>query len=168
MKFRLFFLIILNIFFFKLTLADNITYLDLNYIINNTISGKKIISKLNSINNQNLSLLKKEQEVINIEKEEIEKTKNLLSNEELNKKIEVFNIKLLKFNEKQENLSNDFKNLKKIEITNLINKINPLIEKFMIENNIDLILKKENIYVGKSENDITFKLIDLINKNIKE
>ena len=168
MKFRLFFLIILNIFFFKLTLAENITYLDFNYIINNTISGKKIISKLNSINNQNLSLLKKEQEVINIEKEEIEKTKNLLSNEEFNKKIEVLNIKLLKFNEKQESLSNEFKNIKQIEITNLINKINPLIEKFMIENNIDLILKKENIYVGKSENDITFKLIDLINKNIKE
>ena len=168
MKFRLFFLIILNIFFFKLTLADNITYLDFNYIINNTISGKKIISKLNSINDQNLSLLKKEREVINIEKEEIEKTKNLLSNEELNKKIEALNIKLLKFNEKQENLSNEFKNLKQTEIINLVKKINPIIEKFMIENDIDLILKKENIYIGKSENDITLKVVDLINMNIKE
>lgn len=168
MKFRLFFLIILNIFFFKLTLAENITYLDFNYIINNTISGKKIISKLNSINDQNLSLLKKEREVINIEKEEIEKTKNLLSNEELNKKIEALNIKLLKFNEKQENLSNEFKNLKQTEIINLVKKINPIIEKFMIENDIDLILKKENIYIGKSENDITLKVVDLINMNIKE
>ena len=165
---RLIILVILNFFFCELTLANNLTYLDFNYIINNTISGKKIISKLNSINNQNLNLLKKEQEEIKKEKEDIEKTKNLLSNDELNKKIEAFNIKLVKFNEKQENLSNEFKNLKQIEITNFVNKINPLIEKFMIENNIDLILKKENIYIGKSEYDISLKLIDLINKNIKE
>ena len=165
---RLIILIIFNFFFCELTLANNLTYLDFNYIINNTISGKKIISKLNSINDQNLSLLKKEREVINIEKEEIEKTKNLLSNEELNKKIEALNIKLLKFNEKQENLSNEFKNLKQTEIINLVKKINPIIEKFMIENDIDLILKKENIYIGKSENDITLKVVDLINMNIKE
>ena len=36
----------------------------------------------------------------------------------------------------------------------------------MIDNKIDLILKKESIYISKTEYDITNKLITLINKNI--
>ena len=63
-------------------------------------------------------------------------------------------------------MSAEFKELRNNEIANFLKKINPIIETFMIDNKIDLILKKESIYISKTEYDITNKLITLINKNI--
>lgn len=166
MKLKIIILIFLNFFFFQISIASNIAYIDLNYIINNSNSGKIIIDKLEDINIKNLNLLKKEQSSLNNEKTEIEKTKNILSNDELNKKINILNDKLEKFNQKQKVMSAEFKELRNNEIANFLKKINPIIETFMIDNKIDLILKKESIYISKTEYDITNKLITLINKNI--
>ena len=166
MKLKIIILIFLNFFFFQISIASNIAYIDLNYIINNSNSEKIIIDKLEDINIKNLNLLKKEQSSLNNEKTEIEKTKNILSNDELNKKINILNDKLEKFNQKQKVMSAEFKELRNNEISNFLKKINPIIETFMIDNKIDLILKKESIYISKTEYDITNKLITLINKNI--
>ena len=59
MKLKIIILIFLNFFFFQISIASNIAYIDLNYIINNSNSGKIIIDKLEDINIKNLNLLKK-------------------------------------------------------------------------------------------------------------
>ena len=165
MKYKLFFIIFLNIFFCNITLANNIAFIDLNFVINNSILGKKVIEKLESANDKNLDLLKKEQKLLNDEKDEIEKTKNILSKEEIDKKILSFNDKLQNFNKKQDLMSKQFKELKQNEMSALLDIINPIIEKYMIENNIDLMLKKENVYISKTEYDASDIIINLINNN---
>jgi len=165
MKYKFFFIIFLNFFFYNFTLANNIAFIDLNFVINNSILGKKVIEKLESANDKNLDLLKKEQKLLNDEKDEIEKTKNILSKEEIDKKILSFNDKLQNFNKKQDLMSKQFKELKQNEMSALLDKINPVIEKYMIENNIDLMLKKENVYISKTEFDASNIIINLINNN---
>ena len=166
MKNILFILFFFNFFFFKsIVIANNIAFIDLNYIINKSIEGNSVINKLENINKKNLDLLKKEQLSLNNERDDLEKSKNILSKEALNDRILLLNNKLKKFNEKQETLSKEFKNLKETEMSNLINKINPIIEKYMIDNNIDMMLKKDNIYISKSQYDVSNKLIELINSS---
>jgi len=165
MKYKFFFIIFLNFFFYNFTLANNIAFIDLNFVINNSILGKKVIEKLENANDKNLDLLKKEQKLLNDEKDEIEKTKNILSKEEIDKKILSFNDKLQNFNKKQDLMSKQFKELKQNEMSALLDIINPIIEKYMIENNIDLMLKKENVYISKTEYDATDIIINLINNN---
>ena len=166
MKKNFLLLVILNFFLINNSFANNIVFIDLNYIINNSITGKNVINKLEDINNKNLNLLKKEQLLLNKERDDIEKTKNILSQEDLNKKILILNQKLQEFNNKQDLMSGEFKNLRQLEMKNLLDKINPIIEKYMLDNNIDLMLKKENIYISKNDFDVSKKLIELINKNI--
>ena len=166
MKKNFLLLVILNFFLINNSFANNIVFIDLNYIINNSITGKNVINKLEDINNKNLNLLKKEQLLLNKERDDIEKTKNILSQEDLNKKILILNQKLQEFNNKQDLMSGEFKNLRQLEMKNLLDKINPIIEKYMLDNNIDLMLKKENIYISKKDFDVSDKLIELINKNI--
>ena len=166
MKKNFLLLVILNFFLINNSFANNIVFVDLNYIINNSITGKNVINKLEDINNKNLNLLKKEQLLLNKERDDIEKTKNILSQEDLNKKILILNQKLQEFNNKQDLMSGEFKNLRQLEMKNLLDKINPIIEKYMLDNNIDLMLKKENIYISKKDFDVSKKLIELINKNI--
>ena len=164
---KIFLLLVILIFFLSnSSYANNIAFIDLNYIINKSIIGKNVINKLEDINNKNLNLLKKEQTLLNKERDEIEKTKNIISEEELNKKILILNQKLQEFNKKQDLMSAEFKDLRKLEMKNLLDKINPIIEKYMLDNNIDLMLKKENIYISKNDFDVSKKLIELINKNI--
>jgi len=165
MKYKFFFIIFLNFFFYNFTLANNIAFIDLNFVINNSILGKKVIEKLEIANYKNLDLLKKEQKLLNDEKDEIEKTKNILSKEEIDKKILSFNDKLQNFNKKQDLMSKQFKELKQNEMSALLDIINPIIEKYMIENNIDLMLKKENVYISKTEYDASDIIINLINNN---
>jgi len=165
MKYKFFFIIFLNFFFYNFTLANNIAFIDLNFVINNSILGKKVIEKLESANDKNLDLLKKEQKLLNDEKDAIEKTKNILSKEEIDKKILSFNDKLQNFNKKKDLMSKQFKELKQNEMSALLDKINPVIEKYMIENNIDLMLKKENVYISKTEYDASNIIINLINNN---
>ena len=164
---KIFLLLVILIFFLSnSSYANNIAFIDLNYIINKSIIGKNVINKLEDINNKNLNLLKKEQLLLNKERDDIEKTKNILSQEDLNKKILILNQKLQEFNNKQDLMSGEFKNLRQLEMKNLLDKINPIIEKYMLDNNIDLMLKKENIYISKKDFDVSKKLIELINKNI--
>jgi Skp family chaperone for outer membrane proteins len=48
-----------------------------------------------------------------------------------------------------------------------MNTINPIIQKYMNEQSIDILLDKKNIFIAKENFDITQKIIDLINKEIK-
>jgi len=166
MKNKLLLSIVFYFFLINFLYANNIALIDLNFIINNSLVGKNVLKKLDDVNNKNLNILKKDQESLNRENEDIEKTKNILSKDELDKKILTLNDKLKNFNQKQNFMSKEFQELKQKEMTELINKINPIIEKYMIENNIDLMIKKENTYISKIELDVSKKIVELINKNI--
>ena len=164
------FLFFFVIFFFlkNYLLANSLAYIDFNHIINNTDIGISISNKLEKLNNNNISLLNKEQELLNNERDEIKKIQNIISKEELSFKIDEFNKKLDAFNKKQNQMSTDFKNLRQLEISNLLKKINPIIERYMVDKKIDLIIKKENIYISKTEYDITKDVVNLINETIKD
>jgi len=164
MKFIL--LILINFLFFEKILANNLAFIDFNYILNNSTAGIQLINKLEKTNDENINILKTEQLDINNEKLEIEKKKNILSKEELDIKINKYNTRLDKFNLKQDDMSNNFKKLRENEITRFIKYINPVIENYMVKNNIDLIIKKESIYISKTELDITNEIIKLIDGKI--
>ncbi len=53
------------------------------------------------------------------------------------------------------------------KIKNLFDKMNPIIENYMDQNSIDILLDRKNVYIGNVGSDITKKIIDEINKNIK-
>jgi len=164
MKFIL--LILINFLFFEKILANNLAFIDFNYILNNSTAGIQLVNKLQKTNVSNIKILKNEQLDINKEKLKKKKKKNILSNEELNIKISKYNTRLEKFNLKQDEMSNNFKKLRENEITDFIKNINPLIENYMVKNNIDLIIKKESIYISKTDLDISNEIIKLIDSKI--
>ena len=49
-----------------------------------------------------------------------------------------------------------------------MNLINPIIEKYMNDQSIDILLDKKNIFIAKSNHDITQNIIDIIDKEIKD
>ena len=62
---------------------------------------------------------------------------------------------------------NNFKNEKNKELENLLIIINPIIQEYMKDNSIDILLNSKNIFMGRKEIDLTEKLIKEIDKKIQ-
>jgi len=157
------------IFFNTIAISqEKIVFFDIDNILNNSIAGKKILLYLDEINKENISNLKKnELEIKNSEKKLLSK-KNLINEEKFNNEIKLIETKIREFRLLKQNLTSEFIKKKENEILKFINLVNPIIEKYMKENNIGLVLDKKNVFIAKSNYDITSILLDIINKEIKD
>ena len=164
-----FFLIILFLFNLNLSNAnDNIVYIDINFILENSIVGKSINTQIKSLQNkENENFKIKEKKLIENEKKLISQ-KNILDENQFKNEVD-----------KHKKNLNDYRNQKKIMFDNLnkkkseylkkvLNSLNPIISKYVEENEISLVLQKNNIIVAKKELDITNKILALLNEQIKE
>ncbi len=169
MKFKkiVFLILFFNLYFINVNAENKIVFLDIDYVINNTLIGKKILNDLNQINENNVKILKKKEIELKDIESNITSKKNLISEKEYNNEILTLSKKIQVFKEEKNKMINDFNKKKDSEFINLLNKINPLIKKFMSDNEIDVVLDKKNIIIGSANSDITEDLIDLINKNLK-
>ena len=66
---------------------DNVVFLDINYILSNSDKGKLVLKKLNEKNKINLSELKSKENILKELEIDLEKKKNILSQDELNKQL---------------------------------------------------------------------------------
>ena len=162
---------ILFIFFFLLLTTkaqtnEIIAYLDIDYVFKNSNLGKKIISNLNEQNKKNLlDLKKKEDKLIKMEKDLIEK-KNFLSKVDYDNKLTDLRSNIKIFRTEKDKLVKAFEIKKNDEIKIFFKKVNPILEKFMIDNSIKIIIDKKNVLIAKETLDVTMKINTLINQEL--
>ena len=146
---------------------DQIVYLDLDNIVSNTKAGKLIIDELKK--SKEVALLKfkkKEKELKKIE-DDINKQKNIISDDELKKKITNFRKEITIFNNDKEKVINEFNKKKIDEFNKFFKKITPLIENYVKEKKIDIVLDRKNIFLASKKKDITQEIIKIIDNKIK-
>ena len=159
--------ILLFIFISNSYSQDQIVYLDLDNVVSNTKAGKLILKKLEKSKDSALSKFKnKEQELKKIENE-INKQKNIISDDELKKKLFEFRKELTVFRNERQKVINEFNQKKKLEFNEFFKKITPIIENYMSEKNIDMVLDKKNIFMANKEKNITQEIIKIIDIKIK-
>ena len=159
--------IVLFIFISNSYTQDQIVYLDLDNVVSNTKAGKLILKKLEKSKDTALSKFKnKEQELKKIENE-INKQKNIISDEELKKKLFEFRKELTVFRNERQKVINEFNQKKKLEFNEFFKKITPIIESYVSEKKIDMVLDKKYIFVGSGKKNITKEIIKLIDDKIK-
>ena len=166
MKFFYFFLLIF-IFLFNIsfsTASDKIAFVDLNYILSESNEGKKILAQLEIDNKKNLEFFRIEEEKLKKENQNIEKLKNILSKEEFNNKINIFKNKVNTYNSKKTDKIKLFEETKNSELNIFFTKLNEIMNNFMQENSIQIILDKKNIVMANNKNDISKDILKLINK----
>ena len=169
MKFKkiLFLIIFYNLFFLNVNAESKIVFLDIDYVINNTSIGKKVLNDLNKLNENNVKILKKKESELKEIENTINSKKNLISEEEYNKEIINLSKKIKEFKDEKKKMVNDCTKKKDSAFLDLLSKIDPLIKKLMSENKIDVVLDKKNIIIGSNNSDVTQDLIDLINTNLQ-
>ncbi len=167
-KFR-FLIFLFIICFSNNVLAENkIVFIDIDYLMKNSNIGKLSLKKLEDLNNKNVNSLKdNEQKLKNKEKNLLQK-KNIISKEEFEKEIKILKTEIQKFKTDKDNMVKDFNKLKVEELNKVLEKFNKKIQEYMSEKSIDIVLNKNNIFIGKTSSDITNDILIKINKEFLE
>ena len=149
-------------------LAENkVAYIDLDKILLNTESGKSLFKQLNNLEKLKLENLENEEKKFKEEENKILSTKNILTQDEYIKKVNAFKKKITTYQKKKKSIIDNLQKKKNTEVIRFLKMTNPLIESIMEENSIDILIEKKNIFIAKSNTDITNLVIEDINKNIK-
>tara|TARA_B100000575_G_C23116566_1_gene645539 strand:- start:972 stop:1487 length:516 start_codon:yes stop_codon:yes gene_type:complete len=168
MKKNFYFLIIFFQFYTTYASCENkIYYLDMNYIINKSIPGKSILKKIEDFKIQQTNYLKKKEDLIKVKQNELNTQKNILSEEEINQRVNNLDNDIKKFNIERKDLINDFEIKKKEELDKLVTKISKILEVFMKENSIEYIFNQSNILIASSKFNLNEKILNLVNEKIK-
>ena len=160
-------MILSMIFSLSLKAEEKIAFIDLDMIINQSEYGKKSFKKIdNEYEKEKKKLLSIEKELLSKEKE-ILKQKNILSEEELNKKISSLKKDINDFQNKRKQTNEKFNTVKLEKTNKMVQNLNAILSKYADDNDISLIIQKKFIVIGKSGLDVTEEVLKIFNKEVK-
>ena len=147
---------------------QKIVFVDMDRLISVSKPGSSIFNQLKEINNKNLNFLKKEEKKFKEKEKKLISQKNIISEADFISKVDELKAEIKIYNQKRNKMITDF-NKSKVDNTNsLLKLINPILVKFLNDNEISIILQKKNLVVAKRELDITDDVIMIVNSVIKE
>ena len=158
----LFFLIIITTF---ANSNDKVSFIDIDFILKNSNLGKSILNEIENLNNKNIDELQSKEKELKKIKEEIKSKKNILSEQEFKKEVDLLKEKIKKYRIYKDKLVKDFEQNKNKKLNLFFKEVNPIIQKFMDKNSIDILLDRKNVFIGKKNSDITNQIIQELNKN---
>ena len=135
-------------------------------IMNHSEPGKYINKKIQETNLKKNNEFKLIRDDLKKKEEQLINQKNILNEEEFNKKLKTLKKEFDEYNLKnQYRIENQKKNLINYK-SKLIKLIEPILIDYMKENNINYLLRKKNILVGREDYNKTEEIILLVNNKI--
>jgi len=151
----------------QLKAEDSIAFINIEKVLNNSKKGSEIIKKLEVLKNKNSNIFEKKRDTIKKKEDNILQQKNILSENEFEKKIISLKKEVDEFNKERNSLILEFEKTKKKEIDEFLKLITPLIQKYVSENSVSIVLNQKNIFIGNTKYDITQNIIEIVDKNLK-
>ena len=163
-----FFILLVSLLSFNVSKADEkISYVDVDYILSNSLAGKLLLETLKKEEKLKIENFKVSDDNFKDKEKKILAKKNLITNEEINKELKSLQIDFQSYRKNKMSEIKKFKAKRNKNILNFIKLINPIIENYMTENSISILLDKKNIFIASKDYDITKNLITLIDNKIK-
>ena len=163
----IFLILIFNFFSFSYA-EEKVAYIDMDLILSQSNASISLFSQLKKIETTQLESLNKKEKILKDNENKILSSKNILSNEEYVKKVNIFKKDLTNYQSKKKEIIRNFNIKQNNEIMRFIKLISPLINEYMDKNSISILIEKKNIFIAKSNYDITKNILEIINKEIKE
>jgi outer membrane protein len=158
------FLLLINTY----ALADQkLVTLDMKYVLNNSKAGKEaqdFLKKSLLDNNKKFSDIEN-----NLKKEEtnlLEK-KNILSKEEYQKKADTLRKKVIDYQSQRRTALDKVANQRTKARQTLLKTIDPILNTYIQENDISIVIDKKFVLGGRTDLDITDSIIEKLNKELQ-
>ena len=166
-KIKILFLFLILIYPFNLMAENKVYFINLKKVLNESKAGSAAQEKLvkefenqdKKFKNEANTLKKQETELINQRK--------TLSADEYKKKVSSLRKKNVDFQNRRRNASSNFVKKKNNARNQLLKSLNPILQKYMDENGIMMIMNEKNVILANSKVDLTNTIIDLLDKELK-
>ena len=164
MKKILFFIIILSNFLFISLSKASIGYIDINFILQNSVKGKKIIDELNSLKKNNEKLFNSKKKELDLKRVNLNKIKNITPEKEYQEKISELKKNIDEFNSFQNDKILLFEKLKKEKLDNFFVYLDEILSNYIASNKLKIVIDKKDIIIAEDSLDITKDILILTNK----
>ena len=163
----LFFIVL--IFQSNLTMANqSILYIDMNYLLNNSLAGKSIIAQLKNISETSIKKFKKIEEGLKSEEDKLISKQKILEKEEYLEQLNNFSKKVSNYKIERRNNNDSLLKKKTNAQKKLLNAIDPILKDYSKKNSVLYIIPKKNIIIGNTNLDITQIILKSLDENIKK
>ena len=166
-----FFLFIVSIIIFYTNTAlseEKISFIDMDRVISTSNSGVSILEQLNKLNKKNILFFDKQEKIFKEKEVKLISQKNIISEIDFKDKVDKLKAEINDYNQQKNKMINNFKKLKIDNTNKLLKLINPILVEFSKNNSISILLQKKNVIIGKTELDITDKIIKIVNKKVSK
>ena len=149
-------------FYSRFLFADNIAVINIQYLIENNDQYKALFEEFQRSQEKYFKNFEIEEIDLKLIFDEIEESKLILSENEINIKIDNYNKQLNNFTIKVENFNLHFENQIENNREIVLKEIIELLEKYAIENNIDLIIDANSYLIASNKIDITENIYNVL------
>ena len=148
--------------------SDTLVYIDLNRLLTESIASVEANKKFEIVLKENIDNFEKIKNKLKEEESSLISQKNILSNNEYQKKINKLREKTKEYRDNRKNKINELRKQKVLISSNFIQLLNPIIADYAASKSISIVIQKKNIIIGKLELDITNDILEIANKKIKK
>ena len=160
-------LILITIIFNTNLNADIPFFIDFKYVLNESTAGKKAQADLKSQLEKGIANLNKDEKKLQEEEKKLIQQKKIIDQGEYKKKVEELRTKVSKLQKDKQSLLNNVAKQRAKARTELLKNLNPILENYMKEKNIKMIVDKKNLIIASKEFDITSDVTNLLNGKVK-
>ena len=147
--------------------ADLPYYLDFKHILNKSEAGKKAQDSLKNKLDNGINQLKKKEKALQDEEKKIIQQKKIIKPEEYKKKVLALRAKVSNLQKERNNLLESVSKQRTKARNELLKNLNPIIEEYMKEKKIRMVVDKKNLLLADKNLDITNDIIKILNKKLK-
>ncbi len=160
-----FFVVTFFLLFSTYVIAEQkIVVLDLKYVLNNSKAGKSAQDFLKKTYNNNLKKYADMEKALKKEEQDLLTKKTVLNKEEYTKKTDALRKKVIDFQSQRRSAIDKIATQRANSRETLIKNIDPILDAYIKENNIALVVDKKVALGGLPENDITTIITEKLDK----
>ena len=160
--------LLLVLFSFSTTLNSDVPYyLDFKYILNESEAGKKAQDFLKKKLDTGFKELKNKEKKLQEEEKKIIEQKKLIKPEEYKSKVVSLRKDVSNLQKDRNKLLEEVSKQRSKARSQLLKNLNPIIEEYMKEKKIRMVIDKKSLLLADQNLDITEDILDRLNKKLK-
>ena len=164
---KIIFFVLLIFNFYNVSSAEETYFINMNKLLNQSKAGKEAQDFLKKKIITGDKKFKEKGELLKKEEIDLIAKKKTLSADEYKKKLNQLREKNIKFQRKRTNFTRAIATQRTDARNRLLKALDPILTKYMSENNVQIIIYRKYIVVAQSKLDLTDKILEIFNKELK-
>ncbi len=145
---------------------QKIVVLDMTYVLNQSKAGKGAQDFLKKSFNDNAKKFADLEKALKKEESDLLSQKNILTKEDYTKKSDALRKKVIDYQSQRRSSLDKIATQRAESRKILLQKISPIVDSYIKENNISIVIDKKNMIGGLNEYDITKVIVEKLNKEL--